>query len=383
VIAAVIHVASVWMSLDLGTTFWTQAIPNSVGVAIGLAGVLRGESNRLAWLVLIAFFGITVSELLVVSEWLVAQGSVGAAAWWVVIVGTTNDGFGLLMLPALGPVMLLGLMYPTAHFTSRRWRAYAVVTVVVLLAGGVASFMTEPAVGDQVLRHPVLGDQAGREILDLQYMLFFLASILFLFSLTSLVGRFRTSDTVIRQQIKLLGFGLAIYGIFNLVTIFLTEDGPGVGAAISVQTSILLDSIVFSIVPISLGFAMFRYRLFDVDRVISRTVGYALVLGAVGAVFAVIVAIPAVLLSRGDVEAWEVALATLGAAALFDPIRVRIQRAVDRRFDRSRFDAATTIERLGVRMQETVDSAEVSALTATAVDRMLRPSSIGFWVSEQ
>jgi hypothetical protein len=317
-----------------------------------------------------------------VSEWLLAQGHTEAASWWVVIIGTTNDGFGALMLPSLIPVMMLGLMYPTGRFTSGPWRVYALTLGVILLVGGIAAFITEPAIGGEALRHPVLGDSASRGALDVQYTLFFAASVQFLFSLTSLVGRFKRSGVVVRQQIKLFGFGVAIYGIFNIASIFLTEAGGGTGAAISEQTAILLDSIVFAVIPISLGFAVFRHRLFDVDRLISRTVGYALVLSTVAIVFAVLVTIPSVMLSSGEVASWEIALATLAAAAIFSPIRRRLQRVVDRRFDRARFDAVEVTESLGAQMQDTVDIGEARRHTAAAIDRIVRPSSIGIWLRD-
>jgi hypothetical protein len=387
VVALVIHVTSVTMSLDLGSTFWTQAIPNTMGLAVGLAAVLRSRSTGFAWLVLLAFFGISTSELLIVSEWLVANGSESAAAWWVVTFGTTADGFGALIFLLLAPVMALAVLYPTGTLPGRGWRWFPPVLFIVLAVGSVAAFLTEPVVREQVLVHPMLGDSASRSMLDVQFGVFFVASMLFVVSVGSLIGRFRRAEAVVRQQIKWFAFGVAVYALFNLAMFFATETHlPGSGEAaplVSEQASIVLDSIVFSLIPIAIGFAMFRYRLFEVDRFISRTVTYALVLVAVAGLFVLVVSIPSVVLASEDIASWQIAVATLAAAAVFNPLRQRMQGLVDRRFDRARFDAQSVLEGFADGVRDETDLETVAAGLGRAAAEVFRPESLGIWLRRE
>ena len=124
--------------------------------------------------------------------------------------------------------------------------------------------------------------------------------------------------------------------------------------------------------PVSMGVAIFKYRLFDIDRIISRTLGYAIVTGLLVGVYAGLVLLATRVLTVHAPVA--VAAATLAAAALFTPVRRRVQRAVDRRFNRARYDADRTIAAFAARLQDAVDLDTVTADLVGVVHTALEPA---------
>jgi hypothetical protein len=131
--------------------------------------------------------------------------------------------------------------------------------------------------------------------------------------------------------------------------------------------------------PVSMGVAILKYRLYDIDRIISRTLAYAIVTGLLIGVYAGLVLLATQVLGRQSPVA--VAAATLAGAALFNPVRRRVQHAVDRRFNRARYDADQTVAAFAARLQEAVDLHRVrDDLTAT-VHQALEPAHITVWIA--
>ena len=127
--------------------------------------------------------------------------------------------------------------------------------------------------------------------------------------------------------------------------------------------------------------AILRYRLYDIDRIISRTLAYAIVTGLLVGVYAGLVLLATQVLAIKSPVA--VAAATLATAALFNPVRRRVQRAVDRRFNRARYDADRTIEAFAARLQDSVDLAAVQADLASVVHRALEPAHVTLWTNDR
>jgi hypothetical protein len=125
--------------------------------------------------------------------------------------------------------------------------------------------------------------------------------------------------------------------------------------------------------------AVLRYRLFDIDRIISRTLAYAIVTGLLVGVYAGIVLLATRVVSITTPVA--VAASTLAAAALFNPLRRRVQRAVDRRFNRARYDAGRTVAAFAARLQDTVDLDSVRDELAGVVQQALEPAHVSVWLS--
>jgi hypothetical protein len=130
--------------------------------------------------------------------------------------------------------------------------------------------------------------------------------------------------------------------------------------------------------PISIGVGILRYRLYEIDQVISRTVAYAIVTGLLIGVYAVLVTAAHTVFS--DRSPLAVAAATLAAVALFNPLRRRVQRVVDRRFNRARYDAEATIAAFAVRMQDAADLDEVRSDLLAVAYRVIEPAHVSIWV---
>jgi hypothetical protein len=136
-----------------------------------------------------------------------------------------------------------------------------------------------------------------------------------------------------------------------------------------------------ALVPAAIGIAILRHHLYDIDRLISRTFGYAVVTGVLGAVFAgLILILQGLLTAFTQGQTIAVAFSTLVVFALFQPVRRRVQRAVDRRFDRARYDADRTIQSLAGRLRAELDLTAVSQEIARTADAAVRPACVGVWL---
>ncbi len=130
----------------------------------------------------------------------------------------------------------------------------------------------------------------------------------------------------------------------------------------------------------SIGVGILKYRLYDIDRIISRTLAYALVTGLLVGVYAGLVLLATRVL--GFASTWAVAASTLGAAALFTPLRRRVQRGVDRRFNRARYDADAAVEAFAARLAGAVALPQVQADLATVIGRTLEPAHLAVWLAD-
>jgi hypothetical protein len=146
-------------------------------------------------------------------------------------------------------------------------------------------------------------------------------------------------------------------------------------AANNIQNA--LSTGVIALVPLAIGIAILRYRLYDIDRIISRTLAYAIVTGLLIGIYAGLVLLATQVL--GIHGAVTVAAATLAAAALFNPVRRRVQRRVDRRFNRARYDADQTVAAFAARLKDAVDLDTVRADLATVVQTALEPAHVRVW----
>ena len=279
--------------------------------------------------------------------------------------------------PALivaGP--LLALLFPDGRLPGPRWRWPAGAIFAALAIGSILIVLRAGPVGDSLGTNPfgVTGVpwlEAVAPVGETLHATALVAALLL--ALAAVVVRFRRSRDTEREQLKWF------VGANLLVVLFLflsLADG-----ATDPTPFDLLAVCSLSLPPIAVGIAILRYRLYEIDRLISRTIGWTIVTGVLVAVFAgAVIALQAALSGITQGQTLAVAGSTLVAFALFQPVRRRIQSAVDRRFDRSRYDGERTAAAFAERVRDEMDLARLgSALVATA-DDAVRPTSAGVWL---
>jgi hypothetical protein len=193
----------------------------------------------------------------------------------------------------------------------------------------------------------------------------------------SLVLRFRRSRGDERQQLKWLTYVVAV----DVVML------PALGRAAEEWAPLLGEVVIFpvavSLIPIAIGVAVLKYRLYDIDRVINRTLVYGLLTVLCGAVYAAGVFVVGRLLDPADGQSeLAVAASTLAVAALFQPARHRIQQTVDRRFNRRKYNAVKTVEAFSARLRDEVDLDTLSAEVLAVVDETMQPTMASLWIRQ-
>jgi hypothetical protein len=204
-------------------------------------------------------------------------------------------------------------------------------------------------------------------------------AVFWLVFVASQVLSWRRASGERRQQLKWLMSGAAVcmaaVAFTAVVGTLDTSASPTVQAVIDVAT------LGIAALPVSIGVAILKYRLYDIDRIISRTLAYAIVTGLLVGVYAGLVLLATEVLKLHSTVA--VAAATLAAAALFNPVRRRVQRMVDRRFHRARYDADLMVAGFAARLKDTVDLDSVREDLAGVVHRALEPAHVSVWINER
>jgi hypothetical protein len=281
-------------------------------------------------------------------------------------------------------IATLASLFPTGRLPDGRGRRLALVFLVLIWGIVILSALRpvlsiEPVVGAGVfeVRNPIGLLPAG--VFDVQLLDVMAANVLpfiLIVSIVAIAGRYMGARALERLQLRWLvasfGFiGLAVLAGFPIIALF---DQAGVIAWVPA-------SVAFMLPPIAIGIAVTRYRLYEIDRLISRGLSWAVVSGSLLAVYAAAILLLQTIL--GDVMGGQtaaVAGSTLLAAALFQPLRRRVQTAVDHRFNRARYDADRTATDFAERLRNETDLASVSADVAGVVDTALRPATIGVWI---
>ncbi len=358
------------------------SIPVWISAAYGAVGLIvawRKPGNPLGWVFLLgAAFGMLSEDasFYTVADYRLRHG--GLPFGWAAVL--TQPGWAPL-IALLGTALLL---FPDGRLPSRRWRGllWTYLGVAALWIGG-----TEVVSVGAIAGHHIRVDSGGN-LLGLsgsttgpdawwgvlQQVFFPLLALCWLASVAGQVVSYARSSGERRQQLKWLLTG-ALAGVAGLGISVVLRDrsgwlGPVDGAA-GVAGLLAL--------PVSMGVAIFKYRLFDIDRIISRTLGYAIVTGLLVGVYAGLVLLATRVLTVHTPVA--VAAATLAAAALFTPVRRRVQRAVDRRFNRARYDADRTVAAFSAQLKDAVDLDAVRGILLTAVGASLEPAHASVWLA--
>jgi hypothetical protein len=282
----------------------------------------------------------------------------------------------LFLVPMLGLLPLLVLVFPTGRLPSRRWRPVLWI-VAVGLALYVISVLLKPGpAGDGLPANPLGIEAADRILGPIAAVSGLLFAVFLVLVLASLVTRFRRAEGDERQQLKWL-----VYGVI-LLALLIPTAGRVVEQVPSPFAGPVFAAVMFSIIPVAIGLAVLKYRLYDIDRIISRTLAYALLTALLAGLYTVVVLVLGQLFG-GITErppSWAVAGATLAVASVFQPARRRIQHVVDRRFNRRKYDAARTVEAFSARLRNQVDLDTLSAELLSVVGQTMQPTTASLWL---
>jgi hypothetical protein len=338
---------------------------------VGLVVARRQPRNPIGWLLLI----FTVLYVLGAgaSYYAVLHYRLGHRGLPLAPVAVVLDTLQAPSLALFPPVILL---FPDGRLTARRWRR--VLWVYAALAGYVAAVTVAPAIA-AVATHDIRLDtngnltntgQLGGWLANPPAWLIVPVLVSIVIIGLSFIGHqvlsWRQATGERRQQLKWLASGAAIAVFSILLAALLRTPVPLFGLAA---------------LPVGIGVGILKYRLYDIDRIISRTLAYAIVTGLLVGVYAGLVLLVTHVLTVKTPVA--VAAATLAAAALFNPLRRRVQRMVDRRFNRSRYNADLTVAAFAGRLKDAVDLDAMQADLAIVVQKALEPAHLSVWMNQR
>ena len=378
-------VVSAVVLLSVGTAFTTlpgvpaeMQLPRvAVFVVLALAVALNGAvilwhrpRNPIGW-VLCASGVVGCAEHLAGSYAAAAiygggVGPFGPAAAWI---------FSWLEVFHLAPLGTFALLlFPDGRLPSPRWRPVAWGSALSMGALAVGLAFLPASVPEIGIPNPLGQSDLGGQALVLVSLGFVLLALSSLLCALSLFLRYRRSSGIERQQIKWVAFASVF--VVCVVAIVVLGVPLGIGALIASFAAVPL--------PTAIAIALIRYRLYDIDVLIKRTLVYGATTATIAVTFFVgIVALQGALRPLTSGSELAVAVSTLVSFALFQPIRRRVQDAVDRRFDRSRYDAAQIVDAFANELRDEVDLDALSAGLVSAVNRTMAPAHASLWLRPQ
>jgi hypothetical protein len=345
--------------------------------AVGFVVAWRKPRNPLGWLLLGGAVFLTLSQdasFYTVADFRLRHG--GLPLGWVAVLAQPGWAVGIVLV-GLGI-----LLFPDGRPPSPRWRPVLWVylaAAMLYLAG--AALVTVGAIAG----HHIRIDSSGNLLMlshptgsaawwgAVEAVFFPVLALCWLGSLVAQMISYRRSSGERRQQLKWLLSGSALAGVGIPLTTWLSGMRGTLGVAGGIAGAATLLAL-----PVCMGVAILRYRLFDIDRIVSRTLAYTIVTGLLLGLYAGLVLLATQVLSVSSPVA--VAAATLAAAALFNPLRRRVQRGLDRRFNRARYDADQTITAFAARLQGAVNLGTVRDDLTGVVHTVLEPSHVSVWI---
>jgi len=357
------HAFQVWLEGSLSLPIWT---------AIGLLLVFRVPGNLLGPAAL-AFAMVDGAQLFsgALATYLAGPHSTDSTAVdWLAGVSI------VMQIVVVAGLVLFAQLAPDGRLLSRRWWPVTALSLLAFLIAGIANLGSNADARDAVpaARAPVRGMSDG-----LLHVLYTVSGFLVFFGIgATIVGlfvRWRRARPVERQQLKVVLFAVVSAALMAVVVQPIANRlWPNATLA-----GDILWAIIPSVLPASIALAVLRYRLYDIDRVVSRTASYAAVTAIVVGVYVGLVAL--IETGLGFSSSVAVATSTLAAAAAFQPLRRRIQRAVDRRFDRAAYDARRTAEAFSQRLRDAVDVDRVTTDLVDTVTSAVAPRELSLWLA--
>ncbi|HSJ85279.1 MAG TPA: hypothetical protein VLA91_15875 [Acidimicrobiia bacterium] len=347
----------------------------SMFVVSGAIIVSRQPRNVIGWLLMIPGLSVPLSDL--PFRALVDMDPAPVVARPLLWLAVWFTGWSWILL--IFPLFHLLLTFPSGRLLSRRWRwtVWLELAMIATMVGLVAFSRELVVLLDETVVWSVPNPIGfvEEEFFNGPFEPIWTAALLLLTiaSVSAFVIRFRRASSVERQQFKWLLFAVALFG---LVYAALAIPANQAGGVID-----LLFALSVGAIPVAVAIGVLRYRLYEIDRIISRTVGYLLVVALLGALFfAVVTTLGSVFPAESPLA---VAGSTLAVAALFNPLRRRVQEWVDRRFNRARYDAQRVMERFAGSLQGRLDHDGVVDGWVGVVAETMQPASVAVWVREE
>ena len=339
--------------------------------SIGHLVVARQPGNAVGWLFMASSLGIAISTA-GFSYIGLSVHRFGAGLPGTIFVAWLNSW---VMIPSLILLVLfVPLLFPTGRLPSPRWRPVAALASIGIVVTSIGSALAPVTLDTVGIPNPV-GIHLPGPLLELVTLIDTLSGLT-VFSLTavSVVVRYRHGTPLERLQLRWFAYpatlGIVGIGVSSIFDTGSVGDVAWIGGMVSLAA-----------LPLAIGIAILRHRLLDIDLVIKRTLSYGVL-----SVLLVAMEIGGVLLLQSVLSAvtregtYAVAITTMGVAALFGPLRRRVQAVVDRRFDRARYDASRVAGGFGSRLRDRLDLDDVCAELVGTAHAALRPSSAGVWV---
>ena len=360
------------------------AVAVGVGVATSQLIISRLPGNPIGWL--LGLIELSLAASMFTDQYALyglatAPGSLPAAR-------TAGWAAGVLATVTVLLLAFLVLLFPDGRLPSRRWRPVLWALVVVTLGwvagqfqagttvtGGITDALSAAEITYRfhgLFPHQGWLSATGR----VGFVLGVVAGVLVV---ASVFVRRRGASAERRRQLAWLGYVGLMTVIWAAALVVASVAAPGAfnGSLGTLLWSFLVCTPVAG-VPLACAVAVLKYRLYEIDRIISRTLAYAIVTGLLVGIYAGLVLLTTQVLRVHTPVA--VAASTLAAAALFNPVRRRVQKAVDRRFNRARYDADQTIAAFAARLKDVVDLDSVQADLASVVAKALEPAHVSVWI---
>ena len=362
-----------------GTHIFEWWLGNSlvvIDVTVGAIVASRRPENPIGWLLCLSGVAVSTStftSLYAIYALLARTGTLpaGEASAWI----------AAWILPIIiGLQISYILLFPTGRLPSRRWRWLAWLTGAFVVVGVLTSAFSSDAYLGALgpIRNP-LGIEGFADVW--RFVLITMAPLLYGATALSVLMRLRRAGGVERQQLKWFAYAVAIYAAATALNVAaFAVDGPRWFAL----TGVVVFTAAGPAPTIAIGIAILRYRLYDIDLLINRTLVYGSLTATLVALYfggvAITQATIQVLTGREELPQIAIVASTLLIAALFNPLRRRIQSFIDRRFYRNKYDAAKTLEEFSVKLRDETDLGALSNDLVGVVRETMQPEHVSLWL---
>jgi hypothetical protein len=354
---------------------------------IGALVASRRPENPIGWICLAS--GLLFMLLAVTDSYSIYGTASPGSVPFSVAVGTIGNQW--LWVPTVGLLgIFLILLFPDGKLPSKRWRPLVWLSgVMIVLLSITEGLAPGPLENQGGVRNP-FGLEELPWLVTVSYVVLPLLPLCILASAVSMVLRFRRSRGEVRQQIKWFTFVVFFAGLMffivmiSQVVIVLGSDANLPQTPLWVELLFSLAALGFAGVPISIGFAVLKYRLYDIDVVINLTLVYGSLTAALVAIYlggvATTQAILRALTDQTEQPQLAIVISTLVIAALFNPLRRRIQSFIDRRFYRRKYDARKTLEAFSARLRDETDLETLNNELAGVIRETMQPAHVSLWL---